>query len=77
MIDLEEEFQKLVLESIQKVQEKHGKGELSAIDAADLIALIRTRTQPQPIHDPSEPEGGWQQSSWCGDSGWDASEKCW
>lgn len=77
MLDLEEEFQKLVQESIEKVREKYTKGEISHNDAADLIHLIEARTKPSPIHDPMEPEGGWEQSSWCGDQAWDSSEKCW
>ncbi len=77
MIDLEEEFQKLMQESINKVKERYDNGELSANESADLILMIHTRMQPAPIHDPGEPEGGWQQSSWCGDTGWDASERCW
>lgn len=74
-MNLEEEFQKLMDVAVQQIEEKRARGDLSRTEADDLIDMIAKRRNP-PIHD-QEPEGGWEQSSWCGDTAWESSEKCW
>jgi hypothetical protein len=72
MIDLEEEFDKLMQESIAKVRERLAKGELSLTEAADLIRLIETRMRAHSYEDEDpyyEEDRGWRRSSWCGDNG--------
>lgn len=46
-MNLEQEFQKLMDEAVQKVQDKQSKGELSVNDADDLIYMISQRRQPR------------------------------
>ena len=80
-MDLEQEFQKLMDEAVQKVQDKQTKGELSDTEADDLIDIIAIRRQKgarawsysdncytDEDYDNSD-DRGWQKSSWCGDNG--------
>lgn len=46
-MDLEKEFQKLMDEAVQKVQDKRNNNELSDLDADDLIDMIAQRRQPR------------------------------
>jgi hypothetical protein len=84
-MSIELEFQKLMDEAVQKVQEKQSKGELSVVDADDLIHMIAERRQKPPPawsestqscmdmyeydRDRDDEDRGWQRSSWCGDNG--------
>ena len=81
-MDLEEEFQKLMQGVVNEIQDKVTKGDLSAIDGADLVRMVRERSAPaeeawssstQSCMDSYEYEEqdsrGWQRSSWCGDNG--------
>lgn len=82
-MDLEQEFQKLMDEAVQKVQAKQAAGELSEEEADDLISIIATRRQygarawsyssdcytDDEYYDEPDDSRGWQRSSWCGDNG--------
>jgi hypothetical protein len=46
-MNLEEEFQKLMVEVLDSVQAKIAAGELSAIDGAELARMVRERTAPE------------------------------
>ena len=54
-MDLEEEFQKLMQDVVNKIQDKIAQGDLSAIDGADLVRMVRERTAP--------PEEAWSSST--------------
>ncbi len=45
-MDLEEEFQKLMQGVVDQIQDKVTKGDLSAIDGADLVRMVRERSAP-------------------------------
>ncbi len=69
-MDLEQEFEKLVAEMRQKVQDKLANGELSKNEAARLEDMITDRLD------------GWDASACYSDSdyddeGWRASQVCW
>ncbi len=78
-MDLEQEFQKLMDEAVQKVQAKQAAGELSVEEADDLIDIIATRRQKGArawsysdncyTDDDDYDDSGWRRSSWCGDNG--------
>ena len=81
-MNLEEEFQKLMQGVVDQIQDKVNQGDLSAIDGADLVRMVRERSAPaedawssstQSCMDSYEREEddsrGWQRSSWCGDNG--------
>lgn len=82
-MDLEQEFQKLMDEAVQKVQAKQAAGELSDVQADDLIDIIATRRQKgarawsysdncytdEDDDSYDSDDRGWSKSSWCGDNG--------
>ncbi len=74
MTDLEEEFQKLMSDVVDKIQDKKDKGELSLAEAADLILMVQARMKAPGTQEFDQE--GWNQSAWCGDNGWQSS-KCW
>jgi len=45
-MDLEEEFQKLMQGVVDQIQDRVTKGNLSAIDGADLVRMVRERSAP-------------------------------
>lgn len=45
-MDLEEEFQKLMQGVIDQIQARIANGNLSAIDGADLVRMVRERSEP-------------------------------
>lgn len=54
-MDLEEEFQKLMQGVVNQIQDRVTKGNLSAIDGADLVRMVRERSAP--------PEEAWSSST--------------
>jgi len=48
-MNLENEFQKLVNEMYQSIQDKQAAGELSFMEAQQLRNLVYNRTQPKPM----------------------------
>jgi len=82
-MDLEEEFQKLMQGVVDQIQDRVTKGSLSAIDGADLVRMVRERSEPREEAWSSSTQScmdsysyerwgedeGWQRSSWCGDNG--------
>ena len=82
-MDLEEEFQKLMQGVVDQIQDKVTKGDLSAIDGADLVRMVRERSEPHEeawssstqscmdsySYEEEDDRRGWQRSSWCGDNG--------
>lgn len=84
-MNLEVEFQKLMDEVVQKIQDKQTKGEISISDGDELIHMVATRrVKPTPAwsestqacmdsyeydRDYCDEDRGWQRSSWCGDNG--------
>ena len=84
-MNLEMEFQKLMDEVVQKIQDKQNKGEISISDGDELLYMVATRrVKPQPAwsestqdcmdayayeRDNYDGDQGWQRSSWCGDNG--------
>jgi len=82
-MDLEEEFQKLMQGVVDQIQDRVTKGDLSAIDGADLVRMVRERSAPAEeawssstqscmdsySYEEEDNSRGWQRSSWCGDNG--------
>lgn len=82
-MDLEEEFQKLMQGVVNQIQDKVTNGDLSAIDGADLVRMVRERSAPAEeawssstqscmdsySYEEEDNSRGWQRSSWCGDNG--------
>lgn len=82
-MDLEEEFQKLMQGVVDQIQERVTKGDLDALDGADLVRMVRERSVPREDawssstqacmdsyeYEERDEDRGWQRSSWCGDNG--------
>lgn len=68
MIDLEEEFHKLVTGMYQQVQSLENDGAISSVEAEDLRKMILARTQTQ--------ESSWERSNDYYDEGWAPSANC-
>lgn len=82
-MDLEEEFQKLMQGVVDQIQDRVTKGDLDAIDGADLVRMVRERSVPREDawssstqscmdsyeYEERDEDRGWQRSSWCGDNG--------
>ena len=66
MIDLEEEFQKMMSDMYSKVQSKFESGAISAVEAEDLRTLILHRTgKPESWEGSYESDDGWYASMNC------------
>jgi hypothetical protein len=78
MTDLEKEFLELMKEAIKKVDDKQYRGELTAVEAADLKRMIENRMHAykgdQHEFHPADEDATWPSDD---NDGWDASEKCW
>lgn len=46
-MNLEEEFQKLMQGLVNQIQDRVTKGDLSALDGADLVRMVRERSEPR------------------------------
>jgi hypothetical protein len=67
-IDLEQEFQMLMRTVIKQIGDKRDRGELTDLEAADLLRMVEDRMQaPQK----SDPDRAWSSSNcYLDDDGW-------
>jgi hypothetical protein len=72
MSELVREFNQMVSDLFQKIEDRYLKGELTAQQADDLVRMFQDRLAPIADSAPVN-NGGWQQSSWCYDTAWESS----
>ena len=76
MIDLEQEFEKLMRVVRKQIEDKQASGELTTEEAYQLQTMVNVRMNP--TTDAALDDDGWSNSSRaCADDAWDPSQKCW